>query len=144
MDRISAERRSALMSRIRSKDTKPEMIVRRLLHGMGYRYLLHDTRLPGRPDLAFSSRRKVVFVHGCFWHGHACPRGFKPASNVSFWADKIERNKRRDRRQSRALSALGWEVLTVWECATTPAKLSRLSQRLVDFLDSQSDSPGSS
>ena len=136
MDRISAERRSALMSRIRSKDTGPELIVRRLLHRLGYRYRLHDARLVGRPDIVFASRHKVVFVHGCFWHGHACPRGFKPKANAEFWAAKIDRNKLRDRRAARRLRSLGWRVLTVWECATQPAKVHLLTQRMTRFLDS--------
>lgn len=135
MDRISVERRSALMSRIRSKDTKPELIVRRLLHGLGYRYVLHDARLPGRPDLVFPSRRKVIFVHGCFWHGHSCPRGFTAKSNAQFWAAKIAGNKQRDRRNNRALNALGWQVCTVWECATPGPKASALTSRLVAFLE---------
>lgn len=119
-DKLTSEGRSALMSRIRSKDTKPEMTVRRLLHGLGYRYVLHDARLPGKPDLVFPSRRKVVFVHGCFWHGHNCGRGFRPAKNADFWATKIDGNKARDRRNVRAIRAQGWGVLTVWECAAQP------------------------
>ena len=135
MDRISHDRRSALMSRIRSKDTKPELVVRRLLHGLGYRYLLHDRRLPGTPDLVFPSRKKVVMVHGCFWHGHSCPRGFRPSSNVAFWAKKIDGNKRRDQKHLCSLQALGWDVLVVWECDTHPAKLDQLRHQLESFLN---------
>jgi DNA mismatch endonuclease, patch repair protein len=135
MDRISPERRSALMSRIRSKDTVPELTVRRLLHGLGYRYVLHDRRLPGRPDLVFPSRRKIVMVNGCFWHGHACPRGFRPTSNAAFWVDKIEANQRRDRKHQRALRALGWDLFVVWECDTRSANLGRLQARLEAFLN---------
>jgi DNA mismatch endonuclease, patch repair protein len=134
MDRISPDSRSALMSRIRSKDTAPELIVRRLLHGLGYRYVLHDRRLPGKPDLVFPSRKKIVLINGCFWHGHACPRGFRPTSNAAFWAKKIDGNRRRDRRTRRALRALGWDVLVVWECHTRPTRLGRLRRRLESFL----------
>ena len=134
-DRMTALERSALMGRIRSKDTGPEMTVRRLLHGLGYRYVLHDGRLPGRPDLVFPARGKVVFVHGCFWHGHSCGRGFRPKRNGEFWGAKIDNNKARDRRQVRALRTLGWKVLTVWECATTPSRLGALERSLTAFLE---------
>lgn len=135
MDRISPERRSALMSRIRSKDTKPELIVRRMLHRMGYRYILHDRHLPGRPDLVFPRRKKVVFVHGCFWHGHTCGRGFRPKTNASFWSDKIEANKLRDLRSVRELTATGWSVLSIWECMISAENSNALRRKLVDFLD---------
>lgn len=135
-DKLTPEGRSELMSRIRSKDTEPEMTVRRLLHGLGYRYVLHDRRLPGTPDLVFPSRRKVVFVHGCFWHGHDCGRGFKPATNAEFWAAKIDGNMARDRRHVRAISAQGWKVFTVWECAVGKDRLAALERRLVKFLES--------
>lgn len=123
------------MSRIRSKDTKPELVVRRLLHALGYRYVLHDRRLPGRPDLVFPGRRKVVFVHGCFWHGHACARGFRPKTNASFWSAKIEANKNRDARTVQALVAAGWSVKSVWECAISAKNLHVVEQDLVAFLD---------
>lgn len=134
-DKLTRAQRSALMSRIRSKDTKPEMIVRRLLHRMGYRYVLHDKRLPGTPDLVFPSRRKVLFVHGCFWHGHACGRGFKPVTNADFWRAKIERNQERDREAQRELRRLGWEALTVFECALKRDATTRLTARLVRYLE---------
>lgn len=135
-DRLSPEGRRALMSRIGAKDTQPEMAVRRMLHAMGYRYVLHDKRLPGKPDLVFPGRRKVVFVHGCFWHGHSCGRGFRPSSNAAFWAAKIDGNRTRDRRNVRAIRAQGWRVLTVWECAAQPKKIEALRRRLVAFLES--------
>lgn len=130
MDRISAERRSANMSCIRSKDTAPELLVRRALHAAGLRYRLHRPDLPGRPDLAFSSRRLCLFVHGCFWHG--CPRCRHGArevkSNVAYWSAKLSRNKARDVRHAAALEAAGWTVLTVWECETAqPAALAGLA-----------------
>ena len=133
-DKLSPEGRSALMSRIGSKNTQPEMVVRRMLHALGYRYVLHDKRLPGKPDLVFPARRKLIFVHGCFWHGHSCGRGFRPASNAEFWAAKIDGNKARDRRNVRALRAQAWRVLTVWECASQPSKIKALQARLESFL----------
>lgn len=105
------------MSRIRGKDTKPEMTVRRGLHALGFRFRLHDRRLPGRPDLVFPGRRAVIQVQGCFWHGHDCPMGVTPATNVDFWVEKIQRNIERDRRTQEALLGLGWRILTIWECA---------------------------
>lgn len=135
-DKLSPEGRSALMSRIGAKDTYPELAVRRMLHALGYRYVLHDTRLPGKPDLVFPARRKVVFVHGCFWHGHTCGRGFRPSSNADFWSAKIDGNRARDRRNLRAIRSIGWRVLTVWECATQPKKIEALRRRLVAFLES--------
>lgn len=135
-DSISRRRRSELMSRIRSKDTQPELAVRRLLHALGYRYVLHDRRLPGKPDLVFPSRGKVIFVHGCFWHGHTCAKASKPKSNAAYWSAKIAGNKARHRRQSRALRALGWRVLIVFECAAQPSRIDRLAPRLLRFLES--------
>ena len=107
------------MSRIRGKNTVPEMIVRRLVHGMGYRYRLHRRDLPGRPDLVFPARRQVIFVHGCFWHRHACRFGsVRPRTNAAFWEEKISGNVARDNRELEALAALGWETRVVWECET--------------------------
>jgi DNA mismatch endonuclease, patch repair protein len=134
-DHLSRAQRSALMSRIRSKDTVPELLVRRLLHGMGYRYVLHDRRLPGTPDLVFPSRRKVLFVHGCFWHGHRCPRGFTPSTHRKFWTDKIAANQARDRRSRRELRRQRWDVLEVFECAITRGAPDALVRRLVRFLE---------
>ena len=134
-DKLTPPERSALMSRIRSKDTKPELTVRRMLHRMGYRYVLHDRRLPGIPDLVFPARRKVIFVHGCFWHGHDCGRGFKPSTNAEFWRAKIERNQARDHVVRRELRRLGWEVLTVFECTLKPDAETRLARRLLRYLD---------
>jgi DNA mismatch endonuclease, patch repair protein len=134
-DRLTRTERSALMSRIRSKDTAPELTVRRMLHALGYRYVLHDCRLPGTPDVVFRSRRKVVLVHGCFWHGHHCGRGFKPLTNTEFWADKIAMNQARDRRVVRSLRKLGWGVMTVWECSVGPKRIDALRHRLTSFLN---------
>jgi DNA mismatch endonuclease (patch repair protein) len=105
------------MSRVRSKDTKPELAVRRLVFGMGCRYRLHDKRLPGRPDLVFRGRRKIVFVNGCFWHGHeGCRYARTPKSREDFWRAKVERNRERDGQNIASLEADGWKVLTVWQC----------------------------
>lgn len=107
------------MSRIRHRDTKPEMMVRRLLHAMGFRYRLHDKRLPGSPDIVFASRKKAIFVHGCFWHRHpdaGCALARMPKSRLDFWRPKLEGNRTRDVRHQSELDALGWRYLIVWEC----------------------------
>jgi len=105
------------MARIRATDTKPELTVRRLLHSLGYRFRLHRRDLPGSPDLAFPGRRKIVFVHGCFWHQHrGCRLAYRPKSNTKFWAEKFAANLLRDRRAMRQLRASGWDPLVVWEC----------------------------
>jgi DNA mismatch endonuclease (patch repair protein) len=117
MDKLTPERRSRNMGRIGSKDTKPEMLVRRLVHALGYRYRLHVKDLPGKPDLVFRSRKKVIFVHGCFWHQHkGCREGRMPASRESYWAPKLARNVERVREHIRALKHLGWRTLVLWEC----------------------------
>ncbi len=120
-DKLTPERRSWNMSRIRGKNTKPELLVRSLLHAKGYRYRLHgasgDGRLPGNPDLVFAARRKVIFVNGCFWHFHDCRVGqHAPQTNAAFWEGKRSRTRDRDAEQRRLLQSVGWEVLTVWEC----------------------------
>lgn len=116
-DFMSPKQRSAHMAKIRSKDTKPEMILRRMLHRDGLRYRLHDRQLPGKPDLVFPGRRKVVFVNGCFWHGHDCAVGLRlPKSNTEFWLEKRRRNRERDASQRTQLVQLGWSYLDVWEC----------------------------
>ncbi|HYO68757.1 MAG TPA: DNA mismatch endonuclease Vsr [Archangium sp.] len=117
MDTISQERRSKNMSRIRSKDTSPELAVRRLVHAAGFRYRLHRKDLPGKPDLVFASRRKVIFIHGCFWHQHKeCAVAHRPRSNLAYWLPKLQRNQERDQRAERELLQAGWSVLTLWEC----------------------------
>jgi DNA mismatch endonuclease (patch repair protein) len=110
------------------------MAVRRMLHALGYRYVLHDRRLPGKPDLVFPARRKVLFVHGCFWHGHDCSRGFRPTTNAVHWAEKIEGNRVRDVRSTLVLQTLGWQVGTVWECELRRDRVDALRHRLVAFL----------
>lgn len=121
---MTPEQRSQHMAKIRSKDTKPELRVRRTLHREGYRYLVHDKRLPGSPDLVFPSRRKAIFVHGCFWHAHDCPVGLRlPKSNPDFWAEKRARNQERDREQVLNLMEQGWNVLIIWECQTKDSEV---------------------
>lgn len=132
-DPLTAEQRSALMAQIRSKNTKPEMLVRRLTHGLGYRYRLHAQNLPGKPDLVFRSRKKAIFVHGCFWHLHGCERYSLPKTRTHFWLDKLETNRQRDRRNIRKLRAMGWSVMIIWECQTKD--ISRLTKRIIKFLE---------
>lgn len=121
--------RSQVMARVKSKNTTPELKVRAALWRAGLRYRLHRADLPGKPDLTFVSRRVAVFVHGCFWHGHECPRGARmPKDNADYWRRKIERNRARDQQAATALTALGWRVLTVWECEIKdPARLDALA-----------------
>ncbi len=124
------------MRAIRGKDTKPEHAVRSLIHRLGYRYRLHVRELPGCPDLVFPSRRKVIFVHGCFWHRHHCRKGRStPTTRARFWKEKLESNKSRDVKHRRKLRRLGWSVLTIWECQIAPKKADQLAQRVRRFLD---------
>ena len=132
VDNRSAESRSALMSRIGGKDTAPELVVRRLLHALGYRYRLYRRDLPGTPDIVFPSRKKVIFVNGCFWHAHGCRFGRPPKSRPEFWLPKLEHNRSKDLRNRRALRDLGWDVLTVWQCQTSSRN--RLEEQLSSFL----------
>jgi len=132
MDRLTPEARSANMKAVRRKDTAPEMIVRRLLHAAGYRYRLHVKKLPGSPDIVFPGRKKAIFVHGCFWHGHDCRAGRRPQSRQDYWVPKIARNRERDAASADALSRSGWTSLTVWECEATDRD--SLTEQLVDFL----------
>ncbi len=124
--------RSQMMAAVRSKNTKPEMLVRRLVHGMGFRYRLHRSDLPGKPDLVFPSRKKIVFVHGCFWHQHGCALTHLPKSNPSYWTPKLTRNKARDLEHLAALKADGWKCLVLWECELAQSK--PLARRLSQFL----------
>lgn len=138
-DTLTEADRSERMSRVRCRDTQPEMVVRRLVHAMGYRYRLHDHQLPGKPDLVFTSRRKVIFVHGCFWHRHpGCKHSRFPKSpeRAEFWRAKFEGNVRRDQRVQEDLKRTGWEVLVIWECVTRDK--AGLTQQLTRFLDQDS------
>ena len=127
-DRLSPEVRSRLMSRIRSKDTGPERAVRSLLHSLGFRFRLHRKDLPGTPDIVLPGRAAVVFVHGCFWHGHACKVDKMPKSRTDYWGPKIEANRARDVRKAAKLRRLGWKVVTVYECELKQPE--RLARRL--------------
>lgn len=117
MDILTPSQRSARMSRIRSRDTKPEKALRSALHRAGFRFRLHAPHLPGTPDIVFPARRKVIFVHGCFWHMHRCQRPTRqPKSNREYWIPKLQANRKRDARNRRRLAVLGWRTLTIWEC----------------------------
>lgn len=132
-DVLTTAQRSLNMSRIRGRDTKPELAVRRLITTLNCRYRLHSTHLPGKPDLVFPAKKKVILVHGCFWHRHTCRNGrAQPKSRAAFWSAKFEANKKRDRKVRRLLRAAGWSVFVVWECQLRePAKLAvRLSMFL--------------
>ena len=132
-DSVSPEVRSRIMAQVKSKGMKPEMQIRRLLHGLGYRYRLHRSDLPGKPDLVFPSRQKVVFVNGCFWHGHiGCDRVRIPATNRDYWLTKLDRNQARDARNIALLEQSGWAVLTVWECHLQD--VSAVTECLLTFL----------
>lgn len=135
MDHVDPATRSRIMRAIPSEGTKPELIVRRSVHALGYRYRLHVKSLPGTPDLVFPSKRKIVFVHGCFWHRHTgCKYASFPKTRIDFWQEKFSSNTRRDRRTVRALKKLGWSILIIWQCQLKdPAKL---GARLNEFLDS--------
>ena len=116
-DVFTPEKRSAVMRSVKSKDTAPEIRLRKAIFALGYRYRLNATGLPGKPDLVFPKYRTVIFVHGCFWHGHHCKRGRRiPKSNSEYWKDKIGKNRARDKKNEKALRSLGWRVITVWEC----------------------------
>lgn len=135
-DIFTPEKRREIMSLIRGRDTTPELIVRRALHGLGYRYRLHRRDLPGTPDLVFPRLGKVIFVHGCFWHRHGCRTGRStPATRAEFWAAKFEGNRLRDRRTLYALRRAGWQVAVVWECRLKKRHLPQTVRRLVKFLD---------
>ena len=136
MDTLSKEERSERMSRVRSKGSKAEMLVRGLVHGMGYRYRLHASDLPGKPDLVFRPRKKVIFVHGCFWHRHPDPKcklARLPKSKQDFWVPKLEGNRKRDVRTQNRLKDMGWSYLIVWECEV--GDKDALKKRIKNFLD---------
>jgi DNA mismatch endonuclease (patch repair protein) len=129
------EIRSKIMRAVKSKDTTPEMAVRRIVYHSGYRYRLHYIDLPGKPDLVFKSRKKVIFVHGCFWHGHKCKRGNRiPKNNRSYWVAKIKKNHDRDVANKKSLKSLGYDVLTVWECQLKETEV--VKRKIIHFLES--------
>lgn len=135
-DTRTKEKRSEIMSAVHSKDTGPEMVIRRLVFGMGYRYRLHVKELPGRPDIVMPGRRKVIDVRGCFWHGHVgCRYGRLPKSRLEFWTAKIERNRARDVENLKLLEDRGWKVLVVWQCELK--NLDTLKTKLYEFIEGQ-------
>ncbi len=134
-DPLTKSERSERMSRVRGIDTKPEMLVRRLVHRLGYRYRLHVQGLPGRPDMVFRPRRKVIFVHGCFWHQHGCRQYRMPKSRKSFWVPKLRTNVERDLAVQTDLRNSGWDVLVIWECELR--EKNALEERVVQFLDGE-------
>ena len=115
-DKISASQRSRIMSRIKSKDTAPEIVVRKYLHGLGYRFRLHDKNLPGKPDIVLKKHRTAIQVRGCFWHQHGCKFSNSPKSNKSYWLPKLMKNKERDKKNDRRIKSLGWKLIVIWEC----------------------------
>lgn len=132
MDNLLPDQRSKLMSRIRGKDTRPEIVVRMLLREMGFAYRLHAKDLPGRPDVVNRKRRIAIFVHGCFWHGHTCSRAKLPSTNTAFWTAKISGNRKRDRRNLQSLRREGFHTLVVWQCQLrNPATVKRRLSRFV-------------
>lgn len=144
MDIVSPEKRSRMMAAIRGKNTKPEMMVRKIAHAMGFRFRLHRKDLPGSPDLVFPHLKRVIFVHGCFWHQHpGCRFAYTPKSNTQFWQHKLEGNTRRDALALSMLGALGWEVLIVWECEITdlPALTLKLNSFLAPELNRTTGTP---
>ena len=132
-DRLDSAARSRLMSKVRAKDTRPELIVRRTAHHLGYRFRLHRRDLPGTPDLVFPRHRAAIFVHGCFWHGHGCSKGRLPKSRLDYWAPKIEANRKRDDTTLARLQGAGWRVLTIWQCETSDREA--LAARIASFLE---------
>lgn len=132
MDKFSLSKRSEIMSNIRGSNTRPEIAVRKLVYALGYRYRLHVRKLPGCPDLVFRKKKKVIFVHGCFWHAHGCKKGLPPKSNLDYWLPKLEENKHRDSRNISELKALGWKVMVIWQCELKDVELTK--QRLISFL----------
>ena len=132
VDRVSEKRRSYIMSSVGSKDTGPELAVRKLLHSLGYRFRLHKRGLPGSPDIVFQKRKKAIFIHGCFWHGHNCKYGRLPKSKTEYWEPKIKKNQERDKNNLKRLKELEWEALVVWQCELKEIDTTKM--RLVSFL----------
>lgn len=136
-DPLSPAQRSERMSRVRSKNTKPELQIRRLVWSLGYRYRLHSKKLPGRPDIVFPGRKKVIFIHGCYWHQHDNCRQYRmPRSKLDFWLPKLEGNKKRDVFNQQMLREMGWDYLVIWECQLKDKE--KVASRIVDFLEGES------
>jgi DNA mismatch endonuclease (patch repair protein) len=136
MDVYEKKKRSEIMSRVKRRDTGPELLVRSTVHSLGYRFRLYRPDLPGKPDITLPKHRKVIFVHGCFWHGHKrCPRAERPTTNIAFWRKKLDSNIARDKRNIRQLKKDGWHVLVVWQCQTK--KHETLERTLSKFLNEE-------
>ena len=134
MDVFTREKRSQIMSRVSGRNTKPEIVVRSLLHDLGYRFRLHRKDLPGKPDITLPKHKKIIFVHGCFWHGHTgCSRSKRPSTNKEFWCEKLDKNIERDKETVDALRKLGWNVLIVWTCEVKDKD--KLKTKLLSFLE---------
>lgn len=133
MDTRTPEQRRRIMQAVKSKNTGPEMRVRRLLHAMGYRFRLHRKDLPGKPDIVLPKHRKAIFVHGCFWHAHGCRKGRPPKSRLDYWLPKLEENVKRDRTKIEQMQSLGWRTLVVWQCETDDTDV--LAERLRMFVN---------
>ena len=133
-DIYSKPKRSQIMSKISGKDTKPEILVRKYLFSKGFRYRINDKRYPGSPDIVLPKYKTVLFIHGCFWHGHSCKRGKLPEANREFWENKINNTKKRDNRNIRDLKKLGWEVYTIWQCEIQTKELQEI--KLSDLIES--------
>lgn len=140
-DTVSKSERSCIMAAIKSKDTTPELQVRKLVHSLGYRYRLHVRSLPGTPDLVFPRLRKIINVNGCFWHMHGCPRCRVPSTRRDYWTAKMQRNAARDKRTQRQLRQSGWRVMVIWECQIGPSRENRLPAKIVAFLDKDAELP---
>jgi DNA mismatch endonuclease, patch repair protein len=141
MDVFSKDKRSQIMSKVGGKNTKPELIIRSLLHRMGYRFRIHCTDLPGNPDISLPRHKKIIFVHGCFWHGHIeCPRAKRPSTNQEFWQKKLDKNIERDRQNIAKLEAFGWTVLVIWQCEVKD--LPKLEQKIESFIGKGTEQPG--
>lgn len=132
MHNTPSEKRSAIMRSVKSKNTRPEIIVRQIIYSLGFRYRIHRKDLPGSPDIVFPGRKKAIFVHGCFWHWHGCKRSRMPKTNSEYWEAKIQRNQERDKRNCTALADIGWQALIVWECELKDK--STLEKKLVQFI----------
>ncbi|MSR13234.1 MAG: DNA mismatch endonuclease Vsr [Gammaproteobacteria bacterium] len=134
IDTLTPSERSARMALVKASNTKPEIAIRKLVYALGYRYRLHDKKLPGTPDLVFSSKKKIIFVHGCFWHRHAsCKLARLPKSRLGFWLPKLESNRKRDLVSKRALKRMGWQVMIIWECQA--GRTTWLGRQLSEFLE---------
>ncbi len=136
VDKFSKHKRSEIMSHIKSKNTKPEITVRKIIYSLGYRYRLHRKDLPGKPDLAFIKKKKVIFINGCFWHGHSgCKKSALPDTNYEFWNDKIKNNVNRDTQNYKLLEDMGWKYLLIWQCEIKNYNLENIKSNIIHFLN---------